>query len=1001
MGLKDHLDDGTGHILDLGLDLDYLHVKATATATERPHSGADAHAKMEAGRGPSEEAEGRLPAGTSLGSSSGIGSTPADSEDSTDSEAEQVGARPGGGFPDIPPPRSGHPRLCRSPCLDLGSTSPPPPPGEPAPEDPDPGQSLRAYQNKMEFALKLGYQEDLIRLVLSKLGPEALINDILGELVKLGSKSEAEQGSGTAAASQSRSSSMAPSSSSLCSSAGSTTSSSGCGFSDSTESHQSDSSSQMDSLDDKDNLRPIVIDGSNVAMSHGNKEVFSCQGIQLAVDWFLERGHRDVTVFVPAWRKEQSRPDALISDQEILRRLEKDKILVFTPSRRVQGRRVVCYDDRFIVKLAYESDGIIVSNDNYRDLANEKPEWKKFIDERLLMYSFVNDKFMPPDDPLGRHGPSLENFLRKRPIIPEHKKQPCPYGKKCTYGHKCKFYHPERGTQPQRSVADELRASARSSSAKAQVDSGLVKSHSMPGSQRAPAGESKRAQAKRQSDPSVRALSYSDVEERLSSRSPKPDPAHGKGGAPTLMPAPGGPPMGHGQEHGPQVPHGHLQGHLQASAQRARSGGTPPPLPQYPTCESPELGYCSLARAYSGLRIAVPPRSPERRALADSLTSDCSSEGSASCGSSTDSHYGALGGALGERSCMSSPDLLLDDGSLRCPHHHHPSSHQHHQHQHHLHHHRVGVAQYPPTPSAAPPPSSLAPPQAPPQHHHLHQHQSHLLASVPMAGYPPHHHHHHHHPLHHPHPQQQQSLTQHGYSFDEAPDSPLFSKHSRPYLSPQLQHQVVGARSSCPGDCPPLPGSVHPQNSPLGRGLASTRADSVSDSRLYEGSPILPRKALYMAQERLAGWDPYYLQPPPQPPAPAPAPPPPQPCYEPFTFQGALENREQAWRAPWGRGTSSQPPSSLPPPPLPLHPSHPGHVPNPHAHPPPSSLGSQPPEPPPISRHQEVRQKVFNNLCNIFPMELVRLVMGRYPHVTDAQQLAAAILAEKSPPGAY
>lgn len=47
--------------------------------------------------------------------------------------------------------------------------------------------------------------------------------------------------------------------------------------------------------------------------SHGNKEVFSCQGIQLAVDWFLERGHHDITVFVPAWRKEQSRPDALIT----------------------------------------------------------------------------------------------------------------------------------------------------------------------------------------------------------------------------------------------------------------------------------------------------------------------------------------------------------------------------------------------------------------------------------------------------------------------------------------------------------------------------------------------------------------------------------------------------------------------------------------------------------------------------------------------------------------
>uniref|UniRef100_A0A8B9RJD5 Zinc finger CCCH-type containing 12A n=1 Tax=Astyanax mexicanus TaxID=7994 RepID=A0A8B9RJD5_ASTMX len=139
------------------------------------------------------------------------------------------------------------------------------------------------YQTKLEFALKLGYTEDLVRLVLSKLGPDALINDILGELVKLGSKSESEA----------------------------------CSFSDSTDSRRSDSPSQA-LLDDKDNLRPIVVDGSNVAMSHGNKEVFSCQGIQLAVDWFLERGHKDITVFVPAWRKEQSRPDALITGKYTL-----------------------------------------------------------------------------------------------------------------------------------------------------------------------------------------------------------------------------------------------------------------------------------------------------------------------------------------------------------------------------------------------------------------------------------------------------------------------------------------------------------------------------------------------------------------------------------------------------------------------------------------------------------------------------------------------------------
>uniref|UniRef100_A0AAY4DR81 Zinc finger CCCH-type containing 12A n=1 Tax=Denticeps clupeoides TaxID=299321 RepID=A0AAY4DR81_9TELE len=65
--------------------------------------------------------------------------------------------------------------------------------------------------------------------------------------------------------------------------------------------------------EDDDALRPIVIDGSNVAMSHGNKEVFSCLGIRLAVNFFLDRGHTDITVFVPSWRKEQPRPDVPIT----------------------------------------------------------------------------------------------------------------------------------------------------------------------------------------------------------------------------------------------------------------------------------------------------------------------------------------------------------------------------------------------------------------------------------------------------------------------------------------------------------------------------------------------------------------------------------------------------------------------------------------------------------------------------------------------------------------
>jgi len=74
--------------------------------------------------------------------------------------------------------------------------------------------------------------------------------------------------------------------------------------------------------------------------------------------------------------------------------LEQEKVLVFTPSRKIGGKRIVCYDDRYIVKLAAETDGVIVSNDTYRDLAAENQDFRKAIEGRLLMYSFVNDRLL-------------------------------------------------------------------------------------------------------------------------------------------------------------------------------------------------------------------------------------------------------------------------------------------------------------------------------------------------------------------------------------------------------------------------------------------------------------------------------------------------------------------------------------------------------------------------------------------------------------------------------
>jgi hypothetical protein len=43
---------------------------------------------------------------------------------------------------------------------------------------------------------------------------------------------------------------------------------------------------------------------------------------------------------------------------------------------------------------------------------------------RVLMFSFAGDFFMPPQDPLGRHGPLLDEFLRLYPNEPTKKLLP-------------------------------------------------------------------------------------------------------------------------------------------------------------------------------------------------------------------------------------------------------------------------------------------------------------------------------------------------------------------------------------------------------------------------------------------------------------------------------------------------------------------------------------------------------------------------------------------------
>lgn len=314
-----------------------------------------------------------------------------------------------------------------------------------------------------------------------------------------------------------------------------------------------------------------------------------------------------------------------------------------------------------------------------------------------------------------------------------------------------------------------------------------------------------------------------------------------------------------------------------------KNHGTPMPYEQYPKCDSPvDVGYYSMLNAYSNLSISG-PRSPERRFSLDtdyrisSVASDCSSEGSMSCGSS-DSYVG-----YNDRSYVSSPDPQLEE-NLKCQ--------------------------------------------------HMHPH-SRLNSQPFLQNF--------HDPL----------ARVQSYSHEEPK---YHHKPPLPHLAVHLQHPAVGARSSCPGDYPSPPSSAHSKAPHLGRSLVATRIDSISDSRLYDSSPSRRRKP-YSRQEGLGSWDRQsygidaygYRQTYSLPDNST------QPCYEQFTFQSLPEQPEPTWRIPY--------------------------------------CGAAPQDPP---RYQDSREKIYINLCNIFPPDLVRIVMKRNPHMTDAQQLAAAILVEKS-----
>lgn len=122
------------------------------------------------------------------------------------------------------------------------------------------------------------------------------------------------------------------------------------------------------------------------------------------------------------------------SDPSLLETLNRDGKIVLTPCKNLTGKSVTSYDDRFIIDLAIGFDAAIISNDNYRDLAQESEsnlicifniqfnfhcsfftlEYREIIESRVIGYTWCNDMILFPKDPYGRNGPTLDDILNRK-----------------------------------------------------------------------------------------------------------------------------------------------------------------------------------------------------------------------------------------------------------------------------------------------------------------------------------------------------------------------------------------------------------------------------------------------------------------------------------------------------------------------------------------------------------------------------------------------------------
>mmetsp|Transcript_34762 Transcript_34762/g.67619 ORF Transcript_34762/g.67619 Transcript_34762/m.67619 type:complete len:1314 (-) Transcript_34762:589-4530(-) len=151
----------------------------------------------------------------------------------------------------------------------------------------------------------------------------------------------------------------------------------------------------------------LILDLPNICMRHGQHKRFSCAGIQLCIDHFRKRGFKKMVAFVPehlldydnagkhahllrlGFETADAAKTKLPDNISLLLSLKEEGYVVATPPQD--------YDDSYCISYAHKHNGVVVTNDKYRDCKIDGVTWD-WLKSHLMTFTFVDDEFMPNPD---------------------------------------------------------------------------------------------------------------------------------------------------------------------------------------------------------------------------------------------------------------------------------------------------------------------------------------------------------------------------------------------------------------------------------------------------------------------------------------------------------------------------------------------------------------------------------------------------------------------------